>query len=159
MAKAAKPIRTPTRATPGGGKRSFVWLSGLLCGAVAAVAPGASLLAGALLAPAIIALKMDHEPGRPIARTVLTFGLAGCVHPLTMLWNAGQSLGTAATIIADPLTIATAWGAAAAGWLLAQIMPLILRVVLEASTRTRASSLRATRSRLMQDWGLDQEDH
>jgi hypothetical protein len=38
-------------------------------------------------------------------------------------------------------------------------MPLILRVVLEASTRTRASSLRATRSRLMQDWGLDQEDH
>jgi hypothetical protein len=155
MAAAIKQPRTRRVAQPGGGNRSIVWLSGLACGVLAAVAPGIATVAGGLLAPGLVALKMDREPGRPIARAVLTFGLSGCVHPVITLWNTGHSFATAIAIVTDPTTISLAWGAAAAGWLLTQIAPLTVRVALEAFALARSSRLRASRSRIAEAWGLD----
>jgi hypothetical protein len=109
-----------------------------------------------LLAPGILALKMDQEPGRPVARSVITFGVAGCVHPVITLWNLGQSFDTAIAIVTDPMMLGPAWGLAAAGWLATQVFPLLVRAVLEASALTRAARLRATRERIAQAWGLDQ---
>jgi hypothetical protein len=152
-----------TKPAPGrGGKveaagshRSVIWLSGLACGILAAIAPGIATVAAGLLAPGAIALRLDREPGRPIARTVVTCGLAGCVHPVMTLWNAGQSLGAAIAIVTDPVTISIAWSAAAAGWLLTQIAPLAVRVGLEAVALARSTRLRAARSRISDAWGLD----
>jgi len=124
MAKAAtasKPPRTTGKA------RSIVWLSGLACGVLAAMVPGLAILGAGLLAPGLVALKLDHEPGRPMARTVLTCGLAACVHPVVMLWNSGHSMGTAIAIVSDPAVAGIAWGAAAAGWLMTQLAPLFVR--------------------------------
>ncbi len=134
----------------------MTWLSGLTCGVVAAVAPGTAALMAGLLAPGIVALKMDREPGRPVARAVLLFGMAGCVQPVITLWNAGQTFGAAMSIVADPTVLGTAWGAAAAGWLLNQVAPLAVRIALEAATLARVTRLRATRARIAEAWGLGQ---
>jgi hypothetical protein len=155
MAKAApakaasKPVRKPE------GNRSVVWLSGLACGVLTAIAPGVATLAAGLLLPGMVALKLDQEPGRPVARTVLTCGLAGCVQPVITLWNAGQSFDAAVAILSDPAVIGIAWSAAAAGWLLSQLAPLIVRMVLEAAALARATGLRLTRGRVAEAWGLE----
>jgi hypothetical protein len=161
MATALRPANT-SQASAGKGKaevaannRSVVWLSGLACGVLAAIAPGIATLAIWLLAPGVVALKLDQEPGRPVARTVLTCGLAGCVHPVITLWNAGQSFTAAVAIVTDPATIGIAWSAAAAGWLLTQIAPLAVRAALEAVALARSTRLRAARSRIADAWGLD----
>jgi len=52
--------------------------------------------------------------------------------------------------------ICIAWGAAGAGWLLAQTAPLAVRAALEAGAITRAAQLRAARSKLAEAWGLSQ---
>lgn len=137
------------------GSRSVVWLCGLACGILATITPGIATVAAGLLAPGLVALRLDHEPGRPITRTVLTCGLAGCVHPVITLWNSGHSFATAIVIVTDPTTISIAWGAAAAGWLLTQIAPLSVRVALEAFALARSTRLRADRSRITEAWGLD----
>jgi hypothetical protein len=143
------------KAEIAGSNRSVVWLSGLACGILAAISPGIATVAAGLLAPGVVALRLDQEPGRPIARTVLTCGLAGCVHPVITLWNIGQSFETAIAIVSDPTTIGIAWSAAAAGWLLTQVAPLVVRAGLEAVALARSTRLRATRSRIAEAWGLE----
>jgi hypothetical protein len=161
MATALRPPKTKQRPTRqgnrdnGGSNRSVVWLSGLACGALVAIAPGIATVAAGLLAPGLLALKLDREPGRPVARTVLTCGLAGCVHPVITLWNTGQSLETAMTIVTDPAVLLIAWSAAAAGWLLTQLAPLAVRAALEAVALARSTRLRAARARVAEAWGLD----
>jgi hypothetical protein len=145
-----------SKAAIAGSNRSVVWLSGLACGVLAAIAPGIATVAAGLLAPGLVALRLDREPGRPVARTVLTCGLAGCVHPVITLWNTGQSFATAIAIITDPTTIGMAWSAAAAGWLLTQVAPLAVRAALEAVALARSTRLRAARSRIAEAWGLDE---
>src|ERR1700722_18221122 len=103
--------RTGPGAQAQAGTRSAIWLSGLACGALVAIAPGIATVAAGLLAPGLLALKLDREPGRPVARAVLTCGLAGCVHPVITLWNTGQSLETAMTIVTDPAILLIAWSA------------------------------------------------
>ena len=147
-------VRQSNGETPGS-SRSIVWLCGLACGVLAAIEPGIATVAAGLLAPGLVALRLDREPGRPVARTVLTCGLAGCVHPVITLWNTGQSLATAIAIVTDPPTIGTAWSAAAAGWLLTQVAPLAVRTALEAVALARSTRLRLARSRIAEVWGLD----
>jgi len=152
--KKAAPVKQKGEAADS--NRSVIWLSGLACGVLTAVAPGLAALAAGLLAPGIVALKLDQEPGRPVARTIITCGLAACVQPVITLWNAGQSFETGLVILADPATIGTAWSAAAAGWLITQIAPLAVRAALEAAALTRTTRLRAARERLVEAWGLDE---
>ncbi len=157
MAKSPKPAKNKKapKVNGGGEYRTVVWLSGLACGVLAAVAPGIATVAAGLLLPGAVALKLDREPGRPVARTVLTCGLAGCVQPVIALWNSGQSFDTAIAIVTDPGVLGVAWGAAAAGWLMTQLSPLLVRAALEAAALARASRLRAMRGRIAEAWGLE----
>lgn len=63
-------------------QRSFVWLQGLLCGALATLATPTALLLGVLLAPALLAIALDQDPGRPRARSIALFSMAASVGPL-----------------------------------------------------------------------------
>jgi hypothetical protein len=77
------------------------------------------------------------------------------VRPVIALWNAGQSFDTAMAIVTDPGVIGIAWGAAAAGWLMTQLSPLVVRATLEAAALARATRLRALRGRIAEAWGLE----
>lgn len=149
-AKTAKGANPPAAHSPG----SLIWLQGLLCGAVVTLATPSALLAAALLAPAVLAYRLDRQPGRPIARAILVCALAGMVHPLRALWAGGHSMPLALAMLGNAWTWLPAWAAAGGGWLLAELAPLGLRAVLELLAVTRAAQLRAQRARLETEWGI-----
>src|SRR5215813_13599517 len=125
MAK-ARSGRAATGSVAGAQPRqhSLVWLQGLLCGALVTVATPTALLLGVLLGPALLAMLLDREPGRPTGRSVTLFAMAASVAPLKTLWIAGHTMAAATALLGDLPVIATTWSAAAAGWLLAQLMPI-----------------------------------
>jgi hypothetical protein len=51
--------------------------------------------------------------------------------------------------------LGTAWAAAAAGWLLAEMAPVAVRATLEALSISRAARLRALRTQLADEWRFD----
>ncbi len=136
-------------------QHSMVWLQGLLCGAMAMLAPPTALLMGVLLGPAVLALLLDRQPGRPKARSVALLGMAASVDPLHSLWVSGHSMSGAAALLGNLHVLGTAWAAEAAGWLLAEVAPVVVRATLEALSISRTAQLRALCTRLAEEWGLD----
>lgn len=139
-------------------RRSLTWLQGLGCGALAALVPGMAVLLGMLLLPAGLAMLYDRQGGRPVARAVLLFAAAAAVRPVMALWVAGNSVDAALGLLGDLRVVGTAWSAAAAGWILAELAPVATLVVLEASTRTRIARLRAERRKLAEEWGFASDE-
>ncbi len=135
-----------------------MWIQGLLCGGLVALLPPTALLLGVLIGPALLALFLDTQPGKPIARSVLLCTLAASVKPVRMLWAAGHSIAASMALATDADIVGTTWAAAAAGWLLAELAPVAVRVVLEAMSLRRAARLRAARAALAEEWGLDGGD-
>jgi hypothetical protein len=144
--------------TPPPRQHSLVWLQGLLCGAVATLATPTAVLLGVLLGPALLALVLDRQSGRPKARSVALCSMAASIDPLRTLWVTDHSMATAAALLGNPRIVAAAWSAAAAGWLLAEVTPIAVRVVLDALSISRAARLRAARARLAEEWGLEAGD-
>jgi len=136
-------------------RHSMVWLQGLGCGAVVALVPAMALLLGVLLLPGVLAVLYDRQGGRPVARTVLLCGTAATVAPILALWSAGNSMDACMVLLGDLRVVGTAWSTAAAGWILAELAPVAVLVVLEAITQARAARLRAARERLVAEWGFD----
>jgi hypothetical protein len=136
-------------------RNSLIWLQGLLCGAMVTLATPTALLLGVLLAPALVAIVLDREPGRPRARTIALCSMAASIDPLRMLWTVGHSTATATALLGNLQVVGTAWSAAAAGWLLAEITPVIVRAALEALSIARSTNLRAERTKLIETWELE----
>ena len=89
MAKRKAANKPATDAKPR--QRSMIWLQGLLCGAMVTLATPTALLLGVLLGPALLAIALDHEPGRPRARSIALWSMAAAVIPL-------RSCGSPATV-------------------------------------------------------------
>jgi hypothetical protein len=142
----------------GGGGGSLVWLQGLACGALATLAPATALLGAVLLAPGLAALILDRESGRSVARGMLLFGVAASVEPVRSLWRGGQGVDTAFAILGDWKVIGLAWIAAAMAWLLAELLPVVAGLVLDAGNAARAARLRAARDRIIAEWGTGEPD-
>lgn len=158
-AKAAAPKGGATKAAAkkGGGQksgRSMGWLHGLLCGVAVMLAPPTGLLLGVLLAPGLGALLMDDRPAKPLARTMLLFGLAASVNPVRQLWGNGHGMTVALSLLSQPAVLAMAWMAGGFGWLLTQLVPLTLTVALDLRTREQQARLRRMRKQLETEWGL-----
>ncbi len=146
----AKKAETPRRG-------SGVWLQGLVCGALVTLATPTALLAGVLLLPTIIVYVIDNKQGRATLRAVLLFGLAGSVRPLLTLWTGSHTIETSLSLLYDIAVPVLAWSAQGAGWLLAQTIPLLFRVALEAQAKVEMVRLRAERAKLAEAWGLPPE--
>jgi hypothetical protein len=132
---------------------SLIWLQGLLCGALVALAPGMALLLASLLAPVIGAVMLDHQPGKPRARTAFLFAAAMCISPVHSLWTGSGDLSSAVSISLSPEMLARTWIAAGAGWGLAELAPFILRVVFTVSDQLRRKRLESLREKLRTEWG------
>ena len=146
---AARPGPVPAKSN------ALMWIQGLLCGGLVAMLPPTALLLGVLLGPALLGLLLDNQPGKPIARSVLLCTLAASVKPVRLLWGAGHTMAASMALATDADIIGTAWAAAAAGWLLAELTPVAVRVVLEAMSLRQAARLRAVRAALAEEWGLE----
>jgi hypothetical protein len=150
----ARSRQASPRARPLAGGRSYAGLQGLVCGVLAMLMPSAALLVLALLAPGFAALALDRTTGRATGRAVLLCGAAGAVPVLHAVWRGGLSFATVLDRLGDPAALAVAWSAAGAGWLLSEVTPHLMRLVLEARARSRAAGLRRMRAALEEDWGI-----
>ena len=121
---------------------------------LAALATPTALLMGVLLAPGLLAVALDRAPGRPIARTLLLWGLSTTVGPLMTLWKAGHTMEAAFSLAFDPATLAWSWAAAGGGWLLTQLLPVLIRLALESAALSRKLRVRGLRARCAEEWGL-----
>jgi hypothetical protein len=150
MARTSKPLENVGPEKRGRGK-SF-WLLAL-CGAAGLIlATPTMILAAILLMPTALAWISDREPGRPTARAVLLFGLAASCWPFALLWRAGHRSDLVLMVVSDIRVLAIAWTAQAAGWLLTQILPLLIGLYAEASTHLVVGRLRSRRDTLAEEW-------
>jgi hypothetical protein len=139
------------------GKRrgSTLWMQGLACGALVTLATPTAVLAGVLLVPTFVVAAIDRADGKPVARAVLLYGLAGLALPLVGLWTGGHSMDQSIGLVTDPAVVAIAWAAQAAGWLTAELAPLAVRLLLDLKTAAHMAKLRNERAALAADWGTD----
>jgi hypothetical protein len=134
------------------GSRSLLWLQGLLCGLGAAFATPTAVLGSVLLAPGLAMLMAERTPGRPMSRTMLLFGAAASVGPVQSLWSGGHTVALALSEVSDIAGVGLAWAAAAVGWLLIELAPVVVRLALEASARAETKRLQAELATLEAEW-------
>jgi len=144
-AKAAK-----AKPEAGGGGLQ-VWLLGMACGGLGAMVPALAAQAVMLLAPGLLALLFDRAPGKPVARTMLLFGLGGSVDPVRAAWGMGFDRAI------DGGGLTTAWALAALGFMLTQAIPMVVQTIVDQKSAARAAELRQTRAQLVADWGLEDD--
>ncbi len=106
-----------------------------------------------LLLPTAMAWIADSQPGRPTARVVLLFGLTAACAPFDTLWHAGHRLGAAIALAADVRILAIAWAAQAGGWLLTQLLPLLICTWAEVQTQAQIKIFANRKADLLQEWG------
>ncbi|HEY0420005.1 MAG TPA: hypothetical protein VGC80_10850 [Acetobacteraceae bacterium] len=144
--------RTQVTGTPARG--SAIWVQGLACGALVTLAAPTAMLGGVLLAPGLLLLLFDREPGRAQARIVLLSGGALAASPLATLWRTGHDWPVALDLLSDLSVPVACWAAQAVGWMVGQLAPLGVRFVMDMRTRAQASRMRADRARLEEEWNL-----
>lgn len=117
------------------------------------LAPANAALAAMLLLPTAMAGIADREAGRPTARVVLLFGLAAACAPFDALWHTAGRLPAAMALATDIRTLAIAWAAQAAGWLLTQLLPLLIGTWAERQTQAQINRRANRKAALLQEWG------
>lgn len=145
--KGAGPSGTPRRA-------GAIWLVGLVCGAVIALATPYAVLAGAVLVPGLLVMLLDTGPERSMATPVLTIGVATLVQPALSLWAAGHQMSAAVAIATDPRSIAACWAWQGLGWLVMELGPPLIRITLDGTAKARTLHLRHQRAQLEAEWGI-----
>jgi hypothetical protein len=135
----------------------IVLLLALAGGGLIALSPDIALPLAVLLLPGLIALTLDRSPGCGVARAMLLFQGAACVHPAMKAWYGCAGIDGCMSYLAEWRSVLTAWLAAAAAWTLSQILPLGLRMLEDYRTRLRSAFLVARRQALVEEWGLEEE--
>ncbi len=134
-------------------RRSWLWLQGLVCGALTCLATPTALLLGTLLAPGAIVWIMEREAGKPNARAMLLCSLVFSFPVLQELWSRGHTIAVSLDLLQSHGALAWAWAGACAGWLLREGAWIIFKLVSEAMDLRRRSILKAERAALEAEWG------
>lgn len=142
------------RTAPARAATSRLWLHGLLCGTLIAVAAPAALLAAVLGLPALLAWLCDRGSGRPTARNLGLAAAAISIPALAAFWHAGHDWAACLDLLSDPSRLALAWAVQAGFWLVGELAPLAIRLALDAGAAAQAARLRARRAEYEREWGL-----
>ena len=135
-------------------RSGMIWIQGLLCGGLIAWMPAMATLSAILLAPGLIAYFVDRSPNRAVGRSVLLFGAVLAPQNLLTLWHAGNSMAASLSMAADIRRVATIWALQASGWMLAELTPVLVRLVLDAKSLARRAQLQRRRAGLEEEWSL-----
>ena len=147
---AADAPRQSTRA-----RRGNVWVLLLMTFAavVAAVLAMPSFIVLACgMPPALVAALIDDRRGRHASCCVLAASLAGVAPVLTSLWAAGNTVVAAMQLMSDVYVWLGMYGAAAIGWTLIWLCPILVEIVLTMAAAQRVRSLRAFQEGLVEEW-------
>ncbi len=127
----------------------------LACGALIALSPDIALPVTILMLPGLLALVLDRTPGCGVARAILLFQGAACVNPVMKAWYSCSGIDGCMNYLADWHSILPVWLAAAAAWLLTQLLPLGLKLLDDYRMRHRSAALIERRKALVDEWGLE----
>lgn len=141
-----------SKATGAGMQRHLPMIQGVAIGVLAIMATPSAVLCLALLMPTLLTMVADGLPGRPVGRAVLLFGLAGACGPAVALWRSNRGLDGAIALATDPHTLALSWALQAAGWLVAQSLPLAIGYYQEAMARLEIGELERRREKTAAQW-------
>ena len=125
-------------------------------GALIALSPDIALPMAVLLLPGLIALVLDRSPGCGVARAVLLFQCAACIHPVLSAWYRCAGIDGCMSYLAEWPAIMPVWLTAAVAWLLTQVLPLGLKMLYDYRLRLRNATLTARRKSLVEEWGLEE---
>jgi hypothetical protein len=128
---------------------------GLACGGAIAVAPDIAAAIIVLQLPGILALLLDPSPGRAIGKTMLLCQTAASIRPIVSIWFQCDGLRACVGLATDTRTMLTVLLAAAGGFVLAQALPLVLKLLDDARIKVRRAHLIAERQKLVEEWELD----
>lgn len=119
-----------------------------------ALAPDIALPLLVLLLPGLVALMLDQSPECGMARAILLFQLAACVHPVSTAWYRCSGIDGCMSYLAEWRAIVPVWLAGAVAWLLTQILPMGLKLLDDYRVRNRRVMLVTRRDTLRAEWDL-----
>jgi hypothetical protein len=135
----------------------IVLLLALAGGGLIALSPDIALPLMVLLLPGLLALILDRTPGCSFARAILLFQGAACVRPVVDAWYRCEGIDGCMSYLAEWPTVLRVWLAAGGAWVLAQTLPLGLKVLDDYRLRYRRAVLVARREALASEWGLEDD--
>lgn len=107
------------------------------------------------LTPTIVALFTDTDSQKSGVATVGYMNFAGVLPFLIQLWQSGQSMEVAMTIVRDPFSWAVMLGSAGIGHLILYAVPPIIASVIVINQENRLRTLREGLQELEKIWGPD----
>ncbi len=137
----------------------LVLLLALAAGGLIALSPDIALPLVVLLLPGLLALMLDRSSGCGVARAILLFQGAACVRPVMSGWYRCSGIDGCMSYLGDWPTILPVWLAAAAAWVITQILPLGLKVLDDYRVSQHRIALTARREALTAEWGLEEDPH
>lgn len=135
----------------------IVLLLGLAVGGLIALSPDIALPLAVLLLPGLLALVLDRTPGCGLARAILLFQGAACVHPVVGAWYRCSGIDGCMNYLTEWPTVLRVWLAAGGALLVAQILPLGLKVLDDRRLHHRRAVLAHRREALAAEWGLEHD--
>ena len=133
----------------------MVLLVALAGGGLIALSPDIAMPLVVLLLPGLFALVLDRSPGCGVARAILLFQGAACVHPVMSAWYRCAGVDGCMGYLADWSAVLPVWLAAATAWVLTQVLPMGLKLLDDYRLRHRGAALLARREAIMEEWGLE----
>jgi hypothetical protein len=135
----------------------IVLMLALAGGGLIALSPDIALPLALLLLPGLVALVVDRTPSCGVARAIVLFQGAACVHPVMDAWYRCAGIDGCMSYLAEWPTVLRVWLAAAAAWVMSQILPMGLKVLEDYRLGHRRSMLIAKRESLSTEWGLEDQ--
>ena len=135
----------------------MVLLIGLASGGLIALSPDIALPLIVLLLPGLLALIFDRSPGCGLARAILLFQAAACVHPVMDAWYRCAGIDGCMDYLTEWPIVPRVWLAAAAAWIVLRILPVALKVLDDYRLRYRRSALVIRRAALLSEWTLEHD--
>jgi hypothetical protein len=133
----------------------LVLLLAVAGGGLLALSPDIGLPLTVLLLPGLIALMIDRSPGCGVARAILLFQAAACVHPVLGAWYRCAGIDGCMGVLAEWPVVLRVWLAGAAAWVMTQFLPLGVKLLDDHRMRKRRTLLESRRSALVAEWGLE----
>jgi len=133
----------------------IVLLLALTGGGLIALSPDIALPLAVLLLPGLLALILDRTPGWGVARGILLFQGAACVHPVMDAWYRCDGIDGCMSYLAEWPAVFRVWLAAAGAWVVIQILPLVIKLLDDYRLRHRRSALAARRQAIAAEWGFE----
>jgi hypothetical protein len=102
-------------------------------------------------------LVIDRSPGCGIARAILLFQAAACVHPVLGAWYRCAGIDDCMGYLAEWPMVLRVWLAAGAAWLVTQLLPIGLKLLDDYRIGFYRARLISRRIALVEEWGLEDD--